>query len=117
MIGHMAGDGSARPTARTLALLVPVAVLVTIALAWLDDSRMVLGQDVLVYGYGVPVDWLMQDVPFDIKDELAARDPREAHTTVAWGALAANLALVYVLLVAAAMCVRRVLRPTLRPVE
>lgn len=108
----MEGDRSARPTPLMLVLLAPLAVVVTVVLAWSDVGRLQFAQTVggiLNYGYGTPMNWLMQPVPFDLKEELPFRDPWATHTTVLWVPLIVDVMLVYVMLLAALWTARRVL--------
>jgi hypothetical protein len=84
-----------------LVLLAPLAVVVTVMLAWSDVGGLQFARNVggiLNYGYGTPMDWFMQPVPFDLNDELPFRDPWATHTTVLWVPLVVDLVLVYLLL-------------------
>lgn len=116
----MAGDRSARPTPLMLVLLVPVVLLATAVLAWTDSGRDLVtpylesGSVVatghattssgakpgmaLAYGYGFPMDWLLQYAPYNVENDPPFRDPRHEPTIVALVPLVVDLVLVYLLL-------------------
>jgi len=105
--------GRVRPLGVALVLLVPVAVVVTVVLAWSDEFTLVINDRVVTVGYGVPFDWWMQDnwrTPPDklMPYKLPSQSPWDTPTTVAWGPLAMDVLIVYALLGAALLTARLV---------
>jgi hypothetical protein len=113
MIGRMTEDGFARPTALSLVLLMPVALFVTAAAAWSDDSLVATKGELAAVGFGYPYDWLIQDHSWmspPLPYRLSTYDIHQSPMTVAWGAFTADLLLAYVLLLGALLVAWLVVR-------
>lgn len=87
-----------------LALLIPVASLMTVVVAWSDTNLAMNRRELAAVGFGFPYDWLIQDHSWmspPLPYQLSTYDIRESPTTVAWGAFALDFLLVYAVLAGA----------------
>jgi len=92
-----------------LALLLPIALLVTMVIAWSDHNVVASRSELSAVGFGFPYDWLIQDHSWmspPLPYQLSTYDIHQSPTTVAWGAFAVDLLLIYVLLLGALFVAR-----------
>jgi hypothetical protein len=86
-----------------------MALLVTVVVAWSDHNVVATRQELAAVGFGSPYDWLIQDHSWmspPLPYQLSTYDIRQSPTTVAWGAFALDLLLVYALLLGALLVAR-----------
>lgn len=92
--------------------LLPVALLVTVLVAWSDHNVVTTQRELAAVGFGYPFNWLIQDHSWmspPLPYRLSTYDIRQSPVTVAWGAFAVDFLLVYAVLVGAWVIVRRIL--------